>query len=123
MKCAKESAGKRSGTSGTQIGNAQLTWAFSEAAVFCLRDNPAGQQWLARLAKKPSKGKALTILAHTLARAISSMRKRQTACDLETCLHAEGRGGGARTVSLDSHGMHLLRNARHGVKHCVLERP
>ena len=31
--CAKESAGKRSGTSGANIGNAQLTWAFSEAAV------------------------------------------------------------------------------------------
>jgi transposase len=31
--CAKESAGKRSGTSGANSGNAQLTWAFSEAAV------------------------------------------------------------------------------------------
>jgi transposase len=33
VKCAKESAGKRSGTSGTTSGNAPLTWAFSEAAV------------------------------------------------------------------------------------------
>jgi Transposase len=32
-KCAKASAGKRSGPSGTQIGHAPLTWAFSEAAV------------------------------------------------------------------------------------------
>ena len=31
--CARESAGKRSGTSGATIGNAHLTWAFSEAAV------------------------------------------------------------------------------------------
>jgi len=122
VKCAKESAGKRSGTSGTKIGNAHLTWAFSEAAVLCLRDNPAGQKWLTRLEKKHSKGKALTILAHTLARAISSMLTRQTAFDLETFLHAEGRRGGALTVSLDSHGMNLLRNARHGVKNCVLER-
>jgi transposase len=30
--CARESAGKRSGTSGRTIGNAHLTWAFSEAA-------------------------------------------------------------------------------------------
>jgi transposase len=44
VKCAKESAGKRSGTSGSTIGNAPLTWAFSEAAVLFLRDNPAGQQ-------------------------------------------------------------------------------
>jgi transposase len=46
--CAKESAGKRYGTSGTKIGNASLTWAFSEAAVLFLRTNPAGQKYLAR---------------------------------------------------------------------------
>jgi transposase len=88
VKCAKESAGKRSGTSGTKIGNAHLKWAFSEAAVLFLRDNPAGQKWLTRLEKKHSKGKALTILAHKLARAIYYMLKRQTAFDLETFLHA-----------------------------------
>src|SRR6266508_3208772 len=32
--CARASAGKRSGTSGATIGNAHLTWACSEAAVF-----------------------------------------------------------------------------------------
>ena len=85
--CARESAGKRSGTSGAKIGNAHLKWAFSEAAVLCLRDNPAAQKWLARLEKKHSKGKALTILAHTLARAVYYMLKRQTAFDLETFLH------------------------------------
>ena len=37
-KCAKASAGKRSGTSGTTIGHAPLQGAFSEAAVLCLRD-------------------------------------------------------------------------------------
>jgi transposase len=42
--CAKESAGKRYGTSGTKIGHAYLKWAFSEAVVLFLRDNPAGQQ-------------------------------------------------------------------------------
>jgi transposase len=45
---ARESAGKRYGTSGTKIGNAYLQWAFSEAAVLCLRANPAGQRSLAR---------------------------------------------------------------------------
>jgi transposase len=48
VKCAKESAGKRYGTSGTKIGNASLTWAFSEAAVLFLRNNPGGQKYLAR---------------------------------------------------------------------------
>jgi transposase len=62
--CAKESNGKRSGTSGAKIGKAHLTWAFSEAAVLFLRDNSTGQQFLARLEKKHTKGKALTILAH-----------------------------------------------------------
>jgi transposase len=48
VKCAKESAGKRYGASGTKIGNAYLKWAFSEAAVLFLRNNPAGQKYLAR---------------------------------------------------------------------------
>lgn len=86
VKCARESAGKRSGTSGAKIGNAHLKWAFSEAAVLFLRDNPAGQHLLAKLEKKHSKGKALTILAHKLARAIYYMLKRQTAFDLDTFL-------------------------------------
>ena len=86
VKCAKESAGKRSGTSGSTIGNAHLKWAFSEAAVLFLRDNPAAQKLLSRFEKKHSKGKALTILAHQLARAVYSMLKRQTAFDLHTFL-------------------------------------
>jgi len=86
VKCARESAGKRSGTSGNKIGNAHLKWAFSEAAVLFLRDNPAAQKFLARLEHKHSKGKALTILAHKLARAIYYMLKRQTAFDLDTFL-------------------------------------
>jgi transposase len=47
VKCAKESAGKRYGTSGKKIGNAYLKWAFAEAAVRFLRNNPAGQKYLA----------------------------------------------------------------------------
>jgi transposase len=86
VKCARESAGKRSGTSGAKIGNAHLKWAFSEAAVLFLRDNPAGQKLLTRLEKKHSKSKALTILAHKLARAVYYMLKRQTAFDLATFL-------------------------------------
>jgi transposase len=87
VKCAKESAGKRSGTSGTKIGNAHLKWAFSEAAVLFLRDNPAGQKFLTRLEKKHSKGKALTILAHKLARAVYYMLKNKTAFDMAKFLN------------------------------------
>jgi transposase len=82
VKCAKESAGKRYGTSGSKIGNAYLTWAFSEAAVLFLRANPAGQKYLARLEKKHGTGKALTVLAHKLARAVYYILKRQTAFDM-----------------------------------------
>jgi transposase len=86
VKCAKESAGKRYGTAGTKIGNAHLKWAFSEAAVLFLRTNPAGQKYLARLEKKHGKGKALTVLAHKLARAVYYMLKRRVVFDLDLFL-------------------------------------
>jgi transposase len=88
VKCAKESAGKRYGTSGTKIGKAYLKWAFSEAAVLFLRNNPAGQKYLARLEKKHGKGKALTVLAHKLARAVYYLLKRRVAFDLNTFLQS-----------------------------------
>jgi transposase len=44
VNCAQESAGTRYGTSGTKIGHAYLTWAFSEAAVLFLRNNERGQK-------------------------------------------------------------------------------
>jgi Transposase IS116/IS110/IS902 family len=88
VKCAKESAGKRDGTTGTKIGHAYLTWAFSEAAVLCLRNNPAGQTYLARLARKHGKGKALTVLAHKLARTVYYMLKRDVVFDLDIFLQS-----------------------------------
>jgi transposase len=81
VKCSKESGGKRLGTSGKKIGNAHLKWAFSEAAALFLRNNPQGQKLLARLEKKHDKGKALSILAHKLGRAVYVMRQRNTAFD------------------------------------------
>jgi transposase len=85
--CAKESAGKRYGTSGKQIGKAYLQWAFSEAAGLFLRHNPAGQKFLAKLEYRHGQGKALTVLAHKLARAVSYMLKRPTVFDMEMFLH------------------------------------
>jgi transposase len=81
VKCSKESAGKRLGPSGKNIGNAHLKWAFSEAATLFLRHNPSGQTLLTRLEKQHGTGKALTILAHKLARAVYYMLKRKTAFD------------------------------------------
>jgi len=88
VKCSKESAGKRYGTSGAKIGNAYLKWAFSEAAVLFLRDNPAGQKYLTKLENKHGQGKALTLLAQKLARAVYYMLTRHTAFDLHKFLHA-----------------------------------
>jgi transposase len=83
VKCSKESGGKRLGTSGAKIGNAHLKWAFSEAAVLFLRNNSQGQKLLTRLEKKHDTGKALSILAHKLARAVYYMLKRKTAFDMD----------------------------------------
>jgi transposase len=75
VKCPHESAGKKKGTGGAKIGNAHLKWAFSEMAVSFLRHNLPGKQLVERLAQKHGKGKALSILAHKLARAIYYMLK------------------------------------------------
>jgi len=88
VKCPRESAGKRYGTSGAKIGNAYLKWTFSEAAVLFLRANPAGQKYLARLEKKHGRGKALTVLAHQLARAVYYMLKREVAFDTQKFFHS-----------------------------------
>ena len=43
VKCAKESSGKKLGTSGKKIGNVHLRWAFAEATVLFLRHNQPGK--------------------------------------------------------------------------------
>jgi transposase len=86
---AKDSAGKRYGTTGATSGKASLTWACSEAAVLLLRDHPAGQQYLTRLEKKHGPGKALTLLAQQLGRAVYAMLKRQKAFELDPLLQGE----------------------------------
>ena len=69
VKCAKESAGKRKGTSGAKMGNVHLKWAFSEAAVLFVRHSAEAKMLLTRLTKRHGKGKALSILAHKIGRA------------------------------------------------------
>jgi hypothetical protein len=79
----------------------------SEAAVLFLRHNPAGQKYLTRLARKHGKGKALTILAHTLARAVYDMLKRDTAFALDTCLRESWSRAGEPAASLAADGISL----------------
>jgi transposase len=86
VKSARESNGKRHGPSGKKIGNAHLTWACSEAAVLFLKHNEPAQKYLATLATRHGKGKALSILAHTLGRAVYCMLKKPIAFDQEKFL-------------------------------------
>jgi len=84
--CAKESAGKKQGTSGRKIGNMHLKWAFSEAAVLFLRKNLQGMKYEKRLEQKYGQSKALSILAHRLGRASYYVLKRQKAFDMKRFL-------------------------------------
>jgi transposase len=86
VKPSKTSAGKRYGTSGKKIGNAHLKWAFSEAAQLFLRGNEAGQKYFHRLESKYGKGKALSVLAHKLGRAVYHMLKSNQAFDMSEFL-------------------------------------
>jgi transposase len=76
-KGAKDSNGKRLGTSGQKIGNVHLRGAFAEAAVLCLRHNQPGKEYFAKLEHKPGNATALTVLAPKLARAVYDMLARQ----------------------------------------------
>ena len=83
VKCAKESGGKRLGTSGKKIGNVPLRWAFAEAAVLFLGHNQPGKEYCTKLAHKHGKAKALPVLAHKLGRAVYYMLTREQAFDLQ----------------------------------------
>ena len=88
VKCAHESAGKKLGTGGAKQGNVHLKWAFSEAAVLFLRHGGEHQKLLARLQRKHGKGKALSILAHKIGRAVYYLLARKTVYSAEKFLKA-----------------------------------
>jgi len=111
VKGKKQSGGKTLGTSGGKMGNVHLKWAFSEAAVLFLCRNAEGKRLLAQIQKKHGKGKALSILAHKIGRAVYYMLARGTVFSMEKFLHAS-RGGKRRRelvsqTSNSSHGTEL----------------
>lgn len=81
VKCPKESAGKKAGSGGGKIGNAHLKWAFGEATALFMRESARAKAFVAKHEKKHGKGKAMSILAHKLGRAIYFMWKRNDAFD------------------------------------------
>jgi transposase len=88
VKCQQTSAGKVVGTGKAKSGNAYLKWAFSEAAVLFLAKCPEGKALFARIERKHGKGKALSILAHRIGRAVYFMLARQRAFDLPRFLRS-----------------------------------
>jgi transposase len=82
VKCQHQSAGKTLGTGGAKMGNVHLKWAFSEAAVLFLR-HAGGKPLLAGIEKKHGKGKALSILAHKIGRAVYYMLSRDTVFSMD----------------------------------------
>ena len=63
---------------GVIMSNVHLKWTCSEAAVLVLRHAPGGQARLAAIEKQHGKGKALSILAHKIGRAVFHMLARGT---------------------------------------------
>ena len=86
VRCAKESAGKRTGSGNKKIGNVHLKWAFSEAACLFLRNNEPAQRYHHRLVNKHGKAKALASIAHKLGRAVYFMLRRREAFDPKRAL-------------------------------------
>lgn len=72
-----ESDGKRKGSGGRKMGNAHLKWAFSEATPLYLRGNPPAKELFKKIEKKRGKGKAMSIIAAKLGRAVYFMLKRK----------------------------------------------
>ena len=87
VKCQRQSGGKTLGTSGAKMGNVHLKWAFSEAAVLFLR-HTEGKKLIARIEKLHGNGKALSILAHKIGRAVFYMLSRGTVFSMEKFLAA-----------------------------------
>jgi len=81
VRCVHESAGKKQGTGGNKIGNAQLRWAFSEACCLLVRASERAKRWLARREKRHGKKRALGALAARLGRAVYHLLRKGEAFD------------------------------------------
>jgi transposase len=83
VRCVHESAGKKLGTGGNKIGNPYLKWAFAEAACLMLRVSEQARRWKQRYQQKRGPGKAMSVLAAKLGRALYHMLRKQEAFDEE----------------------------------------
>jgi hypothetical protein len=58
-----------------------LTITLSEATVLFMRESERAKHFVAKLTKKHGKGKAISILAHKLGRAIYTILRRKDSFD------------------------------------------
>lgn len=72
------SNGKRKGEGNRKSGNKYLSWAFAEAAHFCVRYEPRAKRFYERKRAKTNNIVAIRALAHKLARAAYYMLREQT---------------------------------------------
>jgi transposase len=81
VKTERLSNGKKKGAGNAKAGNKYLSWAFSEAAHFCVRYEPAAKRFYERKRKKTNGIVAIRATAHKLARASYYMLKDQAPFD------------------------------------------
>ena len=98
VRCLHESAGKKLGTGNNKIGNAHLKWAFAEAACQLLRVSERARKWKQRYEQKRGAGKALSVLAAKLGRAVYHMLRKQEDFAEERFWNGGGAVGPKRAV-------------------------
>ncbi len=79
--CAKESAGKKQGSSGRKIGNAHLKWAFSEATALMIRSSPEAKTFMEKMTRQRGKARAVALLAAKIGRVAYWIMKRKQPFD------------------------------------------
>ena len=79
--CSHESNGKKLGTGGRKIGNAQLKWAFGEAAALMIRETDEAKAFVEKMTKQRGKARAVALLAAKIGRAVYWMMKRKQPYD------------------------------------------
>jgi transposase len=81
VKAERLSNGKLKGAGNAKAGNKHLSWAFSEAAHFCVRHEPAVKRFYERKRARTNGIVAIRATAHKLARASYYMLKDQAPFD------------------------------------------
>ena len=77
------SNGKRKGEGNRKAGNKYLSWAFSEAAHFCVRHEPLAKRFYERKRAKTNAIVAIRACAHKLARAAYHVMRDQVLFDAQ----------------------------------------